>query len=1048
MSAARLLVRAIVVSDGRSPRLPEVLGAIADQTLRPDILDVVIPADAERPAVPEGLAVEFVEGGRTYAQGIARVLGAAPAHPYEYLWLLHDDTAPLPTALAQLVATAKKRTAAAVVAPAHVRWDDVTRLVNLGVTTTRVGARRIDLVDEDDINQGQYDERDDVLAASLAAALVRRDVWDELGGLEPAYRGFGDSLHFCRLAWRAGHDVVIVPVAKVRHAQDSLTGARSLSSRDRGASRRRDSSYGQRRTGEWVHALAWAPALAVPFLVLWSFVSAAFRAVLRIAQNESRMVGADLAVPWRVLARLPRVPAMRARVRRSATRPPSAVAPFLVGTRTVLTTIRGRELRAYDRWRAQSAPSDMVRGELADAAVRRRLGLGVVTTLALAASIALHGTWLTALASGRMLAGSALGVTDVPLDALWERTWSGWSADGFGSPALDGSFAALLVPAAALPGGTRVWIGLLLALGVALASVSAWFALGTATRSVWARGLGALAYGLWPLHLQAISDGRVGPVIAHVMLPWFAMGLMRAAGWHRGEAVGGGEEFPATRTPSPSAAMGAAFSFAVIVAASPVLLLPLLAVIVVAGAFAGRVRWRVWSAALPALVVSGPALVAAWHAGPLTRDAWAILARENGPALASGVVEPWRIVLGLTDSSAAAAVLPGLPGTVVVGAIGLVVVAAAVLAVASGRAPWAVAAGLIVAGIGVVTAAGAQAVVVVSPDGAGAAAANGFAGPGSSLVAAGLIGAAAAASSQVWNAGEGRGRAAVRLASSVAVTLAAGVLVASVVVEAWPGRAERGDVHPSTPVVLPLVAELEQRLATRERVLVLHDTPGGVDFTLLEDDGTTTLTGRAQVAADGSPLARPGESPATPATLSEAVATLAGAGEGADRTLADWGIGVLVAAPGSSTIAGSLAQIPELSLIGASDVGTSYRVSRPGSDQPIARAWIATEDGAVTTLDSDSWTGATASGGAAGTLVIAAPADPGWSATADGSPLAAVDDAQGRAAFAVPAGAQHVAYRYEDADYRVWWWAALVAVAWAMVGMIPLHDRRYLAVRR
>ncbi|WP_062298624.1 glycosyltransferase family 2 protein [Demequina maris] len=1040
MSPARLLVRAIVVSDGRSARLRDVLDAIAEQTLRPDILHVALPEGAERPEAPDGLAVDWRDGSRTYSEGIDAVLAAHPAHPAELLWLLHDDTAPLPSALAQLVATAKKRTAAAVVAPAHVRWDDVSRLVSLGVTTTRVGARRIDLVDEDDINQGQYDEREDVLAASLAGALVRRDVWEELGGLEPAYRGYGDSLHFCRRAWRAGHDVVIVPVAKVRHAQDGLTGVRS------GSSRGRNSSYGLRRTGEWVHALAWAPALAVPFLIVWSFLSAATRAVLRIAQNESRMVGADLGVPWRLLARLPRVPGMRGRIRRGSTRPASAVAPFLVGTRAVLSTVRSRELRAYDRWRAQSAPSDVVRGELADAALRRRGAAALVAVLAVAASIALHGTWFTALVSGRMLTGSALGVTDVPLDEMWERTWSGWSATGFGLPALDGAFSALLLPAAAAPGGLRVWVGLLLALGVALAAVSAWFALGAATRSVWARGLGALAYGLWPLHLQAISDGRVGPVIAHVMLPWFAMGLVRAAGWHRGEAVGGGEEFPARRLPSPSAAMGAAFSLAVIVAAAPVLLPPLVAVVLVAGAFAGRARWRVWTAAIPALVVSGPGLVAAWAAGPLTRDAWAILARENGPALASGVVEPWRLVLGLTDHSRGAPGLPELPGTLVVGAIGLGVVAAVILAVASGRAPWAVAAGLLVAALGVGTAAAAQATVVVHADGAGEAAANGFAGPGSTLVAAGLIGAAAAASSRLWLAGEGRRRSAIRLAASVAVTLMAGVLVASVVVEAWPGRAERGDVHPASTEALPLVATLEQRLATHQRVLVLTDTDKGVDFTVLDGDGTTVVTGRAQTAADGAPLARPGSTPATPASLAPTVATLAGAASGADEQLAAWGIGVIVATPGSDMIASSLSQLPELRLIGASDVGTSYRVARPGSDAIVSRAWVEGDAGEVTVLDSDSWSGSV-DGAGGGTLVIAAAADEGWTASADGVALSPVDDALGRAAFGVPAGADEVGYRYEDEAYRWWWWGAVVLVAWAMIGMVPLHDRRYRAVR-
>ncbi|MDN4482659.1 glycosyltransferase [Demequina lignilytica] len=1038
MSSARLLVRAVVVSDGRSALLPEVLAAVAAQSVRPDVVHVVTPAGSDHAAAPEGLEVDrSVDLGADYGASVDAVLAAHPAHSRELLWLLHDDTAPLPDALALLVAAAKRRTAAAVIAPAQVRWDDTSRLVGLGISTTRVGARRIDLVDEDDINQGQYDEREDVLGASLAGALVRREAWERLGGVEPAYRGYGSSLHLCRRAWSAGDDVVIVPTALMRHAQEGLDGLRD-------GGRGRAATYGLRRTGEWLHALSWSRLPWVPLLLVWMFLSALARAVLRIAQNESRMVGADLAVPWRVLARLPAVPGMRARIRRGASRPRSAVRPFLVGVRGVATHVRSRELRAYDRWKAASAPTDMVAQEVAAAGLRRRAALGGVLVAAITVSVLLHGTWLRALIGGRMLAGEALGVTDVPLSYLWERTWSGWTVEGLGAPAIDGAFAALMLSAAALPGGTRVWIGLLLGLGVALAAMSAWFASGAATRSLWARALIALAYGLWPLHLQAISDGRVGAVVAHVMLPWAALAIARAAGWHRGEAVGDGEEHPPVRLASPSAAMGAAFSSAVIVVAAPVLLVPLVAAIVVAGAFARSARWRVWSAVAAPLIVSGPAMVAAWEAGPLTSQAWAILAREPGPALASGVTAPWRILLGLTDHSRG---VPGLdlPGTLVVGAVGLAVVAAAALALLSGRAPARVAAGLGVAAVGLTVAVAAQRTVVVPATATGAEA-NGFAGPGSSLMVLGLLTAVAAASFRAWDAGAGRARAGRRLALSLGIVAACGVIAAAVVVEAWPGRAERGDVHPVDARVLPLVATLEQDLPTRQRVLVVADTDAGVRYSLLETDGTVLLAGRADRALDGSLLAGgsdPGE------VLEPLVTLLAGSWATAQQPLAEWGVGVVVAAPGSTQVGGALSQMAGLRLIGASEYGTSYRVPRTAGDAPVSRAWIETGGTDAVVLDSDGRGGEVVTEGLEeGRLIVAVPDADGWQASADGVALERVDDALGRVAFAVPAGAAHVAYEYADRTYRVWWWAAVVAVGWAMIGMIPLHDRRHRAVRR
>src|SRR6188768_2655743 len=250
MTAARLFVRAIVVTDGRSRYLGEVLEAIAAQDFAPDSVHIATVGELDV-ATPAGLNahVTVLPASADFGDGVEAVLSAFPAHEAEYVWLLHDDSAPLPDVLGALAATARKRSRAAIIGASQVRWRDTSRLISLGSTVSRVGARRVDLVDDNDINQGQYDSRDDVLAVSLTGALVRRDAWVALGGLDPAFRGFGDSADLCRRAWRAGHDVVVVPGALVRHAQVDLHGWR-----DDGASGTY-ASYGLRRTGEWYHSL-------------------------------------------------------------------------------------------------------------------------------------------------------------------------------------------------------------------------------------------------------------------------------------------------------------------------------------------------------------------------------------------------------------------------------------------------------------------------------------------------------------------------------------------------------------------------------------------------------------------------------------------------------------------------------------------------------------------------------------------------------------------------------------------------------------------------
>ena len=106
------------------------------------------------------------------------------------------------------------------------------------------------------------------------------------------------------------------------------------------------------------------------------------------------------------------------------------------------------------------------------------------------------------------------------------------------------------------------------------------------------------------------------------------------------------------------------------------------------------------------------------------------------------------------------------------------------------------------------------------------------------------------------------------------------------------------------------------------------------------------VTGGAGFGSDGAALARPGLTSApSPADLADAVATLVGAGVGADEELASWGIGVIVATPHSPKALAGLAQVDTLDLMGASELGTAYRVMN--GDQAVSRAWIETSGATI-----------------------------------------------------------------------------------------------------
>ena len=211
-----------LASDERAPLLGEVLDALAAQTRPPDTLLVVVTAEATergervrehaglRAAVPDvrvvvapgrpdlptalRLAVTEADAPRPSAPAAPAALPEASSGPRPaWLWLLDDTTAPTPTALARLVGAVRRSPSVGMAGPKVVQWTDPRRLVELGRQVTRSG-RRIDAPGYGDADQGQYDSRTDVLAVGTAGMLVRRDVYGQLGGFDPAFAAAGAYL--------------------------------------------------------------------------------------------------------------------------------------------------------------------------------------------------------------------------------------------------------------------------------------------------------------------------------------------------------------------------------------------------------------------------------------------------------------------------------------------------------------------------------------------------------------------------------------------------------------------------------------------------------------------------------------------------------------------------------------------------------------------------------------------------------------------------------------------------------------------------------------
>ncbi|HEY6743977.1 MAG TPA: glycosyltransferase, partial [Lapillicoccus sp.] len=201
----------------------------------------------------------------------------------EWIWILDDTVAPTPTALLRLVEAVRRSRSVGIAGPKVVRWENPRLFVELGRQVTRTG-RRLDAPAFGEADQGQYDTRTDVLAVGTAGMLVRREVYEQLGGFEPAFASAGADLD---LGWRAqlaGQRVVVVPAAVVRRA-------RTTAERQAGPLATR---LAERRAARRV-ALTRCSPLAVPFLAVWIVVGGVMSALGLLLLKRPQHAWAELS---------------------------------------------------------------------------------------------------------------------------------------------------------------------------------------------------------------------------------------------------------------------------------------------------------------------------------------------------------------------------------------------------------------------------------------------------------------------------------------------------------------------------------------------------------------------------------------------------------------------------------------------------------------------------------------------------------------------------------------------------------------------------------
>ena len=1013
------VVTAVIVAHDGARLLPGLIRAVREQThpVRRVVGVDTSSRDRSGATLTELLgqdAVFGMEAGTGYGAAVARALQHPAGRGSEWVWLLHDDCEPAADALEQLLAAAGRSRSVAVLGPKLKDLSDRRVVREAGITVDRAG-RRLTGVEPGEIDQGQHDGSRAVLAVSSAGMLVRRDVWDQLGGFDANLPLFRDDIDFCWRAHAAGYEVRVITDAVVYHRELSARQIRKTPATG-GHPRMLD-----RRSALYVFAvnLPLAPLLAVMGgCVAGSLVRAAYFLVTKQQRKAAAQIG---AVAW--LLRHPLL-LWRERRRRASDRKHgyAVLRGQLPRSRTlgrlaeaVADVLSGGS--GYDSGGLHQAvvdePGDDLPPPATDSAIRRVLtspGALLFAGLAVVALVAERPLTSSVLSGSAMLDGGALTPPWGGAGSLWHEYLAGYHDTGIGSAASAPAYVGVMALLATVFGG-KPWLATdILLLGcVPLAGITAFLATRRVTSVLTARLWIAVSYALLPVATGTVAAGRLGTAVAFVLLPLI------------GAAIGRILAGPArsARRAAWAAGLLTAIAAAFVPLAWPV------AVIAALGAAAA---WR-WLG--PRTVVNA-AIMAAVPAFVLLPWTFHLVGRPSAFLGEAGRVTPGLAVASLRPGSLLLLSPggPGLPPAWVTA--GLVLPAFAAL-FARRRAAlvytgWGVALGGLVLALVVSRAH----VTGVPPQGgtpvsAWPGLAIAIAAAGLLLAAVPLIEATGRALGRAGDRAAGRVGTGWRLPAAVA-GLAVAVSAPALAAGYWLADGIGGPLAAAGPQILPPFVAASSAGPDRTRTLVLR--PGGdgaLSYAVLRD--ADPVLGEPELAEPASSVQ----------ALANVVALLAAAGSGdagdTGQALSQFDIGyVLLPAPVDQALARQLNAAAGLQPLTTSSSYDLWQVSGA-----VARVRVLTPAGAAVPVPSGPvGVNTVVAPGTSGTLVLAE-ASGGWSATLDGRPLTTLTAPAGGWAqgFVLPPGGGHLVITRDETARNLSLGGEAVALLVAFVLALP-----------
>jgi GT2 family glycosyltransferase len=218
-------VTAVVVAFGNEATLPEsvqaLLGSIGVSS------DVVVVhngcTDGGVETIRRWSGVQLIEPGKNLGFAEGCNVGAAEAHG-DHVAFVNPDAVVQPDMLARLAEIAADPTVG--IASASLRLaEDPERINSAGNPVHFLGFSWCGGLGD---QAADHTDSHDVASASGAAMLVRREVWDTIGGFAPEYFAYYEDTELSLRCWQRGLRVVFEPAAIVTHRYEVSRHDRKL----------------------------------------------------------------------------------------------------------------------------------------------------------------------------------------------------------------------------------------------------------------------------------------------------------------------------------------------------------------------------------------------------------------------------------------------------------------------------------------------------------------------------------------------------------------------------------------------------------------------------------------------------------------------------------------------------------------------------------------------------------------------------------------------------------------------------------------------------